>query len=271
MKTHVTLLLGIISCLLFTTACNKFEYSPYQVEQIKDTPEHLNATNVAMLLSNEASADDTVTVLYTGDSQRYYDQLQKLVAKVNTIPGIDFMIISGDLADFGVLQEYLWINRELSNLHIPVMCAVGNHDLAANSGEAYEDMYGEKNYSFSYKKYKFVFHDTNSREYNFNGSVPNMYWLQNELKDTVAQWFVGVSHVPPYDVDFDKTLEYPYKNLFASNPRFLLSLHGHLHDQSDSYYYDDHVRYMTSNSVQKTETILLKFINGAIIKQMIAY
>lgn len=151
------------------------------------------------------------------------------------------------------------------------MCAVGNHDLAANSGEVYEKMFGEKNYSFTYKKYKFLFHDTNSREYNFNGNVPNLYWLENELKDSVPDWYIGVSHVPPYDVDFDKKLEYPYKNLFAAEPHFLLSLHGHLHDKSDSYYYDDQVRYMTSNSVEKTEAVLLKFINGEIIKQLVAY
>lgn len=271
MKKQIKNTLVVLALLLVASACDKFEYSPYQVESIKDLPEDLNNINIARLLSKQESADDTVTILYTGDSQRHYDGLKRLVAKVNTMPAIDFMVVTGDIADFGILQEYIWINRELSKIHVPVMCAIGNHDLIANGGEIYERIYGRKNYSFTYKGYKFVFHDTNGREYNFNGNVPNLHWMGGELNDPAAKWFVGVSHVAPYDGDFDKTLEYPYKNLFASTPGFLMSLHGHLHGMTDSYFYNDSVRYMTSNSVEKPQAVLLKFINGAIIKEIISF
>ncbi|MBI3883523.1 MAG: metallophosphoesterase, partial [Sphingobacteriales bacterium] len=177
----------------------------------------------------------------------------------------------GDITDFGVLEQYLTIYNILKKLHVPYISVIGNHDLTANGGKIYLQMFGEKNFSFIYKGYKFLFHDTNGREYDFNGSVPNLFWMTDQLKDEVPKWFVGVSHVPPFDPDFDKTLELPYKDLLLSKPNFILSLHGHTHHQSDSYKYEDHVRYMTCNSVEKQKSCLLKLINGKVMMQLIPY
>ncbi|MBC7487364.1 MAG: hypothetical protein H7282_11490 [Cytophagaceae bacterium] len=65
-------------------------------------------------------------------------------------------------------------------------------------------MFVHKNFSFIYKKNKFIFHDNNSRKYNFNGSVPNISWLGSQLHDKKADWCIDVSHVHPFDVDFTK-------------------------------------------------------------------
>ncbi len=265
---------AVLLCLLLVcfSGCKKFELSPYQDEPLgTDIPGNLNAQNLARLKAAELTADDTVTIIYTGDSQRFYDRLEDLVKKANELPNVDFMVLSGDIADFGILQEYLWIRDRLAMLDMPYLCAIGNHDLVANKGDIYKKIFGDKNYSFLYKKYKFLVHDTNGREYGFNGTVPDMGWLAHETKDTTAKWFVGLSHVPPYDSDFDNALEQPYKNLFGSTPGFILSLHGHLHGYAENYFYDDQVLYLTSNSVQKQEFVLIKLIHGNIIKQMIPY
>lgn len=268
-KTYSFYLISCISVLLF--GCNKFEFSPYQTEVAVGMPSNLNNINIAKLKVAEAASDDTVTILYSGDSQRFYDELKELVSKVNTRPDIDFLVLCGDISDFGMIQEFLWITDELKKLQIPYLCAVGNHDLIANGSEIYTKIFGEKNYSFTYKGYKFLFHDTNGREYGFNGTIPNLWWINTELKDATANWFVGMSHIPPNDPDFDPALQIPYKDLLASKPNFILSLHGHLHVKGDSYLYDDHVRYMTSNSVDKKEAVLLKLINGKIIKEYLTY
>ena len=266
----ITGLLLYVILIVILEGCKKMEYSPYQTDE-DDFPSELNNRNLIKLKSTEIYSDDTVTVIYCGDSQRYYDRLVDLVAKANTIPNVDMLIISGDIADFGIIKEYSWIYERLEKLNTPYFAVVGNHDLASNSGEVFTRMFGLKNASFNYKGYKFLLHDTNGREYNFDGTAPNMWWLTDQLNDSTAKWFVGLSHVPPYDKDFDKSLESPYKNLFASKKNFIVSLHGHQHEVSDSYYYGDGVRYMTSNSVKKEEFVLLKFIHGNIIKQMIAY
>lgn len=256
--------------LLFLFACEKFEYSPYQTDNIK-RPENINAVNINKLKMKEAADDDTVTILFTGDSQRFYKSLDGLVTKTNTVPGVDMLILAGDISDFALLQEFLWVYERLEKLRMPYFCVIGNHDLTANGSDIYKEMFGPKNFSFSYKGYKFLFHDTNGREYNFNSTAPDLEWLSAELKDEAANWMVGVSHVPPYDHDFDKRLEAPYKDLFSSSPRFILSLNGHLHQGGDSYYYEDHVRYITSVSVNYNECILLKLYDGKISKEILTY
>jgi 3',5'-cyclic-AMP phosphodiesterase len=259
--------------VLLLIACNKFEYSPYQIEETNksDSPNSLNDENLAKLMASEKSADDTVTIAFSGDSQRFYDELEDLVYKVNTIPNIDFFVLAGDIADFGVLNEYLWTYEQLKKLKIPYLCTIGNHDLAADKGKAYEEMFGKKNYAFTYKKYKFLFHDTNGREYDFDGNAPNLWWLSGQLSDTIPKWFIGVSHVPPFDEDFDRNLEISYKNLFASTPGFILSLHGHKHSGYDDYFYKDSIRYMCSNYVKSKILVVLKFVNGKVFKQVVFY
>jgi len=259
----------IILFAVFFSSCEKFEFSPYQDEKA-NMPHNLNQTNINKLLANTAD-DDTVTIIYAGDSQRFYDDLEDLVEEVNGTPNVDFFILCGDIADFGVLQEYIWINDQLKKLRIPYICVIGNHDLSADNGNVFTKVFGEKNFSFTYKKYKFLFHDTNGREYNFNGKVPDVPWLQNQLNDEDPDWFIGVSHVPPYDVDFDPAVEEPYRRLWASDPRFLVSLHGHMHSADDNEFYGDGVRYMVCNAINDKEATLVKFYNGKLIKQTIAY
>jgi 3',5'-cyclic AMP phosphodiesterase CpdA len=267
LENTVKWLLFSISFLLLSS-CEKFEYSPYQ-EKNNVTPEALNASNIQKLIANEGNADDTVTILFTGDSQRFYSSLDALVQKTNSIPNIDFLVLAGDISDFGLLQEFLWVHERLEKLTVPYLCVIGNHDLTANGSKVYSKIWGPKNFSFVYKGYKFLFHDTNGREYNFNGQVPDLAWLRAELSG--AEYYVGVSHVPPYDADFDNNLEFTYKNMLSSTSGFILSLHGHLHEGGDSYFYDDNVRYITSYSVVKNKCLLLKLIDGKIIKQEINY
>lgn len=260
--------------LLFTViiiiSCEKFEYSPYQ-EKVIGQPTNLNGSNIEKILATESQADDTISILFTGDSQRSYNSLDALITKANTLNKLDFLILAGDISDFGLVQEFKWVTGKLKNLNVPYLCVIGNHDLTSNGSQVYENTFGPKNFSFVYKGYKFLFHDTNGREYNFNGSTPNLDWIRSELGDEHANYYIGVSHVPPYDVDFDKALETPYKNLVASQPGYFLSLNGHLHEGGDSYYYDDQVRYITSFSVDKDQCLLLKLIDGRIYKTIIEY
>jgi predicted MPP superfamily phosphohydrolase len=254
---------------MFFSACDKFEYSPYNDNRNGLVESNLNRKNIEKLLVNEKTADDTVTIVYSGDTQRFYKGLHDLVNKVNTMSDVDLFVVCGDISDFGLVQEFDWVVRELKRLKIPFVCVIGNHDLAAGSSAIYTSVFGPVNESFTYKGYKFIMHDTNGREYDFRSDVPDIPWLTSQLNDTSASWFVGLSHVPPFDLDFNPALEEPYKNLFSSQPSFITSLHGHRHNTSDSYYYEDHVRYLTSNSAEKSEFLLLKFVNGQMSKSIV--
>jgi len=234
-------------------------------------PGDLNAINIARLHSGEFADDDTVTILFTGDCQRFYNKVEELVETANANNNIDFLLLAGDISDFSLLREFEWIYEWFEKLQTPYICVIGNHDLTANGSEIYSNMWGPKNFSFIYKGYKFVCHDNNSREYNFSGNIPDIPWLAGQLNDTKASWYVAASHIPPWDQDFDGKLKEPYLNLFGSTPGFLLSLHGHLVDSRSMYYNNDSVLYMNSSGVQRGEAIIIKLFKGSLFFETIKY
>jgi 3',5'-cyclic-AMP phosphodiesterase len=256
---------------LILAACNSFEYSPNQVFD-SNAPRNLNKINLRKL-EPKAPDDDTVTIAFVGDSQRFYDDVEDFVEKVNTMPSVDFVLLAGDITDFGLLREYEWIQNEFSALHAPYLAVIGNHDVVGNGEDVFRRMFGPLNYSFVYDSIKFVVHNTNSREY-VSQNVPNLEWLEGELDketDNQVKYFVGVSHVPPMDADFNPSLVEAYSGLFAETPGFLVSLHGHVHEHTDDYPYNDGVRYITSFAFNQRSFVLLRIVNGEIEKQLIEY
>jgi Icc protein len=268
MMKKIFLLIVVWYCFM---GCENFEYSPNQAFD-NDTPVNLNAKNLERLLKT-TSVDDTVTIAFVGDSQRFYDEADDFVNKVNNFSSVDFIILAGDITDFGLLSEYEWIHDSFSRLHAPYIGVIGNHDVVANGENVFTRMFGPLNFSFVYGGIKFVVHNTNSREY-LGENVPDLNWLRNEMKredNTAHQYVVGVSHVPPTNGDFNSRLVQPYAELLASTPGFLVSLHGHIHDHSDHYPFNDGVRYITSYAFPQRSFVMLKLVNGTVIKEEIPY
>ena len=258
----------VLVLLLTVVGCDLFEYSPNQTFD-RNSPRDLNAMNLERLQSS--AADDTVTIAFVGDSQRWYDNVDKFVDKVNTIESIDFVILSGDITDFGLLNEFEWVHRRFSRLDRPYFAVIGNHDVIANGEDVFRTMFGPLNYSFVYDSIKFVMHNTNGREYP-NINVPDLNWLQHELSaEEGVKYFIGVSHVPPMNGDFKPELVTPYTQLLSSTPGFLLSLHGHIHDHIDEYPYNDGLRYITSYAFNQPKFLVLKIAGGNIVKEEITY
>src|SRR5688572_29095719 len=168
----------LIAAVLFQ-GCDHFEYSPNQIFD-RNSPVNLNAINLERLAS--VPADDTVTIAFTGDSQRFYDNLEKFVKRVNDIPEVDFILLAGDISDFGMLKEFEWVNRSLSKLSKPYLGVLGNHDVIADGEYVFTRMFGPADYVFVYDSIRFVVHNTNGREYPTK-KVPDMEWLQSQFSD----------------------------------------------------------------------------------------
>jgi 3',5'-cyclic-AMP phosphodiesterase len=265
MKTLILLLLAV---LLF--GCDHFEYSPNQVFD-RNSPVNLNAVNLERLAS--APVDDTVTIAFTGDSQRFYDNLERFVERVNEIPEVDFIFLAGDISDFGLLNEFEWVNRYLSSLSKPYLAVLGNHDVIADGEYVFTRMFGPTDYVFVYDSIRFVVHNTNGREYPTK-KVPDMDWLQSQFSDdsnATVKYVIGVSHVPPFDGDFNQELVGPYTELLRTTPGFLVSLHAHIHEHMDGYPFNDGVRYITSYAFDKRSFVLLKISGKSISKTIIDY
>ncbi|UII19363.1 metallophosphoesterase family protein [Fulvivirga ligni] len=263
-KTNLMLLAGLI---LSVSAC--FEYNPNQII-LDDDEKDLTAKNLSQIQSTEPS--DTFQLIFMGDTQRFYDQSADFVDVANTIPDISFVVHGGDISDFGLVTEYRWVHDIMSDLQRPYLTVVGNHDLLANGKKVYAEMYGELNYSFEYGGHKFIFLNTNSREYDFNGKVPDLNWLDAEIEDNPNDLdVVVISHVPPFDADFDPNLVKPYTQLLASKPKVKLSLHAHTHSFLDEKYYEDGVEYFVTTAMIKRGFAVIKLWNGGYDIKKIEY
>jgi 3',5'-cyclic-AMP phosphodiesterase len=250
------------------TGCKKFESNPHEIKA--GLPSEVHAANLRWL-SQAKTDNDTVCFVVAGDSQRFYEQLDLMVKKINGIDGVDFFVLAGDITDFALAEEFKWVCDKLSKLEVPYFCAAGNHDLTANGEELYRFIFGPMDFAFTHKKHKFIIHNTNSRETGFNGKVPDLTFLEKELQDTAPDYFVGISHVPPFNVDFDAALQAPYSSLLASKKNFILSVHGHLHATLDKHMYGEHVRYIVTPALDDHQVYLMKISGGKIIKTTISF
>jgi hypothetical protein len=242
--------------------CTNFEYSPNEIFD-KRSLKNSNAINLKSLGTGDF--DDTVKFALTGDTQLSSDELIKFYKKVNADPSLDFVVVAGDLSEFGTLKEMEWFHRSLSHLIIPYVAVIGNHDLTSKGGDAFRYMYGEFNYSFIYGGIKFICHDTNSREYNFNGQGPDIPWLKKELQaESNIKSFIAISHVPPNSADFDQMLFNEYTSMFAQTPGFLASFHAHNHRFELLNIDDSGIPYVVTNTLQNKEFLVVEIVNNKV-------
>lgn len=257
----------LLPVIIIAVSCNKFEYSPNQSFD-RDSPTDLNAKNLARLNQNNNPSNDTVRFILTGDTQRSYDQARALIAVANNnCPKLDFVLLNGDISDFGLRQEMEWVTTIYEDLKVPYITVIGNHDLVANGLNAYKHMFGELNFSFVYKNVKFICHDDNSREYRFNGKVPDLDWLSTQLQtDNNVTAIVGVAHIPPTSVDFDANLKDAYEGLLNSNPKVVASLHSHENTNKVRFADSGNVPFITSNAVTNREFLYVEIAKGKLLK-----
>ncbi|MCU4165742.1 metallophosphoesterase family protein [Carboxylicivirga caseinilyticus] len=248
--------IGLNSCEI------NFDYSPYVID-FSDNEKQVHLKNLNKLIEQNTN-DDTLRIAFTGDSHRFYDELNAFTQAVNSKnfeQAIDLVIHVGDLADFGLPLQYQWGNNILKQLEIPYFVVVGNHDLVGNGLSAYKEMFGTIDLSFIYRGIKFIFLNTNSREFNFDGSVPNLKWLNNEIQPSPDFTFaIVIFHVPPGDADFDTVLESDFEEILSLHNNVIFTAHGHLHGYEYYRPYSDSIPYVNVYGVENNKFNLIKII-----------
>lgn len=232
--------------LVWGGACELFPFSPHQV-WLNESQQDLTRKNLQHIKALPPRESFKFAVL--GDVQQYLTEARDAIPVLNRQEDIEFVIQVGDITDFGFAKEFLWTHQILARLKAPLLVVIGNHDLLSNGKAIYKKMYGPTDFAFLYGRTKFVLLDTNSREYGFNGRIPDLGWLESQLEmDGSWDRAVVVSHVPPTNPDFDPDLAEKFAATLRRNG-VVLSLHGHVHDFSDRLPFDDGVRYVTADSV----------------------
>ena len=250
-------------------SCNAFEYSPDQTFD-RNSPHDLNKTAIDRLMAVKPT-NDTLRFILSGDTQRAYKELPSFIEKVNSFDNLDFVLVAGDITEFGSFKEMEGYSKYITKANVPVITVIGNHDLTGRGRTSYQNMFGDLNFSFVYKGTKFICHDTNSREYQYNGQIPDISWMEQQLQPTSNVYrYVAVGHVPALSDDFDQKLVPSYSKLFENTPGFVAALYGHTHTYITSPE-DSPYKYLVTGSVETSEFLLVTIVNNKITHERIFF
>lgn len=188
---------GLIAliCLASIISCGKFVVSPY-VSNTHSARE--NSKQLKNIQTQESSANDTFKIAVISDTHNYYDELKKQVDYINSRKAeYEFVIVGGDLTNLGLLREFEAAKSFLDDLEIPYVSVVGNHDLLSNGSSIFDQMFGPKNFAFTYRQTKFVLFNNNNWE--SSGRVPDLGYVESELASSTSMNHILVAHVSPED------------------------------------------------------------------------
>jgi Icc protein len=256
--------LAILSGFLFS--CELFEYHPYDSDV---NYSNLNGKAIERIIS-ETGVSDTVTVIAIGDTQRFYDETQAFVKSANQHKA-DFVLVNGDITDFGLKDEFYWVHDILKKLTMPYVAVIGNHDTLSNGKEVFLKMYGPLNDSFIINGFKFILLNSNSREYNFDGKVPDIQFLNQQLSTDNFDRAIVASHIPPMDGDFDPKLTGPYGSALANSGKVTLSLHAHQHSYSEGHLKENPTPFVVTTSMDQKMYVIFRFFGDQFTLEKIYY
>ncbi|NQX82244.1 MAG: metallophosphoesterase [Flavobacteriaceae bacterium] len=255
-----TTYLTLVILLIASIQCDKFQYSPYEI-RLSSSQKNINKKNISEILNLDNSTEQgTFKIALIADNQNYFDPLYPIISDINK-QEVDFVLIAGDITEFGSNVEYQIGLDIFKKFNKPFITIIGNHDCLGTGKQIYNEMYGRKDFSFIYKRIKFIMINTNSREYQFDGTVPDLLWLKDQIyKDESSDFdkVIITSHIGIRNLnnDLDQRAFVYINDLFKDKDYILAMLHGHGHrykeytpfsnkniqtlgvdDTADKYYY----------------------------------
>jgi Calcineurin-like phosphoesterase len=131
-----------------------------------------------------------------GDNKNSTSVFNSLIDKVNQ-DNVLFAFDDGDLVFDGDKEKFSWFLNQANRFQVPLLTAIGNHELRDNGRANYYDIFGPFYYSFVIgDSYFIVLDDANEQ-----GLDPfQMDWLRNELdRSQASEYRFVIMHVPLYD------------------------------------------------------------------------
>lgn len=161
------------------------------------------------------------------------DQMQQALADVDkNFPEAAFILISGDLTEFGFEEEFTSLTKVMESSSRPIHPAMGNHDVRwSNSGkENYRNALGETYKSFDYNGVRFILMDSSMliEHYgHFDGQ--ELKRLEEDLKAMPKGMpAVLTMHHPPLSPGHFIDNEYLFADLIGQyNVPLVCDWHGH--------------------------------------------
>ncbi|MDR1022980.1 MAG: metallophosphoesterase [Prevotellaceae bacterium] len=246
--------------LFFLTAvtfqsCYKFEYHAYDGRIEGDVG--INARNIARI-EDSCRGKTTIRFAAMGDTQRRYDETADFVVALNSRSDVDFVIHGGDISDFGLTREFMWMRDIMSGLEVPYVALLGSHDCLANGAAIYRKVFGEENFSFLAGSAKFVCLNTNAPELDDLHPVPDLQFMETRLSERSAghEQTVVAMHAPPHSEPFNNSVAAAFQQTIKKFPGLQLCLNAHEHRVSAEDRFGDGVIYHGSPDIAKRQYLL---------------
>lgn len=247
--------LFLFSLLLLNGCTDLFEYHPADGRVSGET--NINAKNIEKIEA-QCSKKTTLRVAVMSDTQRHYDETEDFVNLINSRNDIDFVIHTGDITDFGLTKEFLWMRDILNKLTVPYVVVLGNHDCIGNANDVFKEVFGDFNFSFLAGNTKFVCLNTNALEFDYSVSVPDFDFIINELNDERPEYekTIVAMHAPPYSEQFNNNVATVFQHYINEFRQLQFCVYGHIHHVGVSDLFDDGVLYYSCGHIASRNYLL---------------
>lgn len=169
-------------------------------------------------------------------SDNALEDLQRTVNDINSQPDLAFVIISGDITEFGADAELQLAKSVLDGLKKPWYIIPGNHDTkwSESGGNTFRKVFGDETFAFTYGGYQFLGTNCGPNMRMGPGQVPreNMVWLDKVLKKVKKSTPVIYINHYPQNADLNNWYE-AIDRLKQYNIQMILCGHGHSNGQYD--------------------------------------
>jgi Icc-related predicted phosphoesterase len=238
----------IFSISLLFPACEMIEYHPYDGNITGETG--INDKNIARI---ETACKDkpAIKFIMMSDTQGQYEATKDFVNTINQKDDIDFVIHGGDISDFGLTKEFLWMRDIMNKLRVPYVVIVGNHDCVATGLYVFRKVFGELNFSFIAGRTKFVCLNTNALEFDYSQSVPDLQFIKKELESRSDEYekTVVAMHAPPFSDQFNNNVADVFQDNIKKFPQLQFCLNGHEHTLKATDPFGDNVLYFVPPNI----------------------
>ena len=165
------------------------------------------------------------------------DDLRRTVQDLNNQKDIDFVILSGDVTEFGSDQELALAKRILDSLNLPLYVIPGNHDSnwSESGANSFRKVFGAETFFFEHKGYQFIGTTSGPNMRMSPGQIPreNLVWMDSvfQANPDTEKPLIAINHYP-LDSSLNNWFE-SIDRIKTRNVQLALCGHGHHNELYD--------------------------------------